>query len=171
MIWSLRSGHRAAALALRRRSLTWAAALRILLLLRTQDFHHFPKVDRNIAQLQSYAGSLRARTNKFRTLNNQIAATRLLAQQGFDASRCTHHALTCHACMHHACPPPCTYDWNWRPSMHPPIWGSCAEPVPCVHALYPQFRASRTSRPLSGVSNILRQPALRMLLTALEIHP
>ena len=53
-----------------------------------QDFHSFPKVDRNINQLQSYAGSLRARTNKFRTLNNQIAATRLLAQQGFDASRC-----------------------------------------------------------------------------------
>lgn len=52
-----------------------------------QDYQQFPKVDRNIQQLQVYAGSLRARTNKFRTLNNQIAATRLLAQQGFDASR------------------------------------------------------------------------------------
>ncbi len=54
---------------------------------RLQDFQSFPKVDRNIQQLQNFAGSLRARTNKYRTLNNQIAATRLLAQQGFDASR------------------------------------------------------------------------------------
>lgn len=52
-----------------------------------QDYHNFPKVDRSITQLQQYAESLRARTNKFRTLDNQIAATRLLAQQGFDASR------------------------------------------------------------------------------------
>lgn len=52
-----------------------------------QDFQHFPKVDRNIQQLQHFAGSLRAKTNKFRSLNNQIAATRLLAQQGFDATR------------------------------------------------------------------------------------
>mmetsp|Transcript_22946 Transcript_22946/g.58630 ORF Transcript_22946/g.58630 Transcript_22946/m.58630 type:complete len:864 (-) Transcript_22946:363-2954(-) len=54
-----------------------------------QDFHSFPQVERNITQLQQYAETLRARTNKFRTLNNQIAATRLLAQQGFDASRLT----------------------------------------------------------------------------------
>ncbi len=70
------------------------------------DFQHFPKVDRNIQQLQTYAGSLRARTNKFRTLNNQIAATRLLAQQGFDANRrgpCT-RVLDDGAAMH---PLPC----------------------------------------------------------------
>eukprot|EP00955_Chlamydomonas_euryale_P111833 366093-Chlamydomonas_euryale.AAC.8 len=53
-----------------------------------QDFQHFPKVDRNIQQLQHFADSLRAKTNKFRSLNNQIAASRLLAQQGFDATRC-----------------------------------------------------------------------------------
>lgn len=52
-----------------------------------QDHHNFPRIERNIVQLQQFAESLRSRTNKFRTLDNQIAATRLLAQQGFDASR------------------------------------------------------------------------------------
>ena len=57
----------------------------------SQDFH-FPTVDRNIQQLQSYADTLRARTNQ--SLDNQIAATRLLAQQGFDATRLTHDVNT-----------------------------------------------------------------------------
>ncbi|KAG1678895.1 hypothetical protein FOA52_003563 [Chlamydomonas sp. UWO 241] len=59
-----------------------------------QDFQNFPKVDRNIQQLQHYASSLRAKTNKFRSLNNQIAATRLLAQQGFDATRLNQDVTT-----------------------------------------------------------------------------
>mmetsp|Transcript_26955 Transcript_26955/g.58903 ORF Transcript_26955/g.58903 Transcript_26955/m.58903 type:complete len:850 (+) Transcript_26955:117-2666(+) len=67
----------------------WQSLLHQTQDLVTQDHHSFPKVARNIVQLQQYAESLRARTNKFRTLNNQIAATRLLAQQGFDATRLT----------------------------------------------------------------------------------
>ena len=99
-----------------------------ILLLRTQDFHHFPKVDRNIAQLQSYAGSLRARTNKFRTLNNQIAATRLLAQQGFDASRCV---FMQGGGAPHA---PCVPSHARTPGCHacPP----CREDVPCAHTMH-----------------------------------
>ncbi len=65
----------------------WSSLLHSTQDLVTQDHHSFPRVDRNILQLQQYAESLRARTNKFRSLDNQIAATRLLAQQGFDASR------------------------------------------------------------------------------------
>ncbi|GAX79377.1 hypothetical protein CEUSTIGMA_g6819.t1 [Chlamydomonas eustigma] len=60
----------------------------------TSDYHQFPRVDRNIQQLQSYAGALRAKTNKFRTHNNQVAATRLLAQQGFDATRLNQEVST-----------------------------------------------------------------------------
>jgi len=44
--------------------------------------------------LQHFADSLRAKTNKFRSLNNQIAASRLLAQQGFDATRLTQDVTT-----------------------------------------------------------------------------
>ncbi len=52
-----------------------------------QDNYAFPRVERNLPQLSGFAASLKNKTNKYRSLNNQIAATRLLAQQGFDASK------------------------------------------------------------------------------------
>jgi hypothetical protein len=57
-----------------------------------QDNYGFPQVERSLPQLQQYAESLRAKTSKFRTLSNQVATTRLLAQQGFDAGRWGIHA-------------------------------------------------------------------------------
>lgn len=64
------------------------------LVLQTQDLvaqnqNNFPRVSKDLLQLQQYAESLRARTNRFKSLQNQTAATRLLAQQGFDSSRLT----------------------------------------------------------------------------------
>lgn len=46
-----------------------------------------PRVERSLPQLQQYADALRTRTNRYRGPAEQAAATRLLAQQGFDASR------------------------------------------------------------------------------------
>ncbi|KAJ9514536.1 hypothetical protein QJQ45_016279 [Haematococcus lacustris] len=72
----------------------WSSLLSDTQSLVTQDFHSFPRVERNLAQLQQYAQTLRARAGNFRSLNNQIAATRLLAQQGFDTSRLTQDVTT-----------------------------------------------------------------------------
>ncbi len=52
-----------------------------------QDFSNVPRVERSLPQLQQYADALRSRTNRYRGPAEQAAATRLLAQQGFDASR------------------------------------------------------------------------------------
>ncbi|EFJ49173.1 hypothetical protein VOLCADRAFT_120776, partial [Volvox carteri f. nagariensis] len=54
-----------------------------------QDFSNVPRVERSLPQLQQYADALRSRTNRYRGPEEQAAATRLLAQQGFDASRLT----------------------------------------------------------------------------------
>ncbi|GLC39227.1 hypothetical protein PLESTM_000866000 [Pleodorina starrii] len=54
-----------------------------------QDLNNVPRVERSLPQLQQYADALRSRTNRYRGPAEQAAATRLLAQQGFDASRLT----------------------------------------------------------------------------------
>eukprot|EP00798_Chlamydomonas_sp_ICE-L_P020446 gene20446-27235_t len=72
----------------------WRSLLNSTSDLVTQDHHNFPRVDRSIQQLQQYAETLRSRTSKFRTTDNQISASRLLAQQGFDASRLTQDVVT-----------------------------------------------------------------------------
>jgi nuclear pore complex protein Nup93 len=55
----------------------------------TQDFLNFPRVQRDLLQLQQAAEQARARTSRIRSLPNAIAAARLLAQQGVDAGRLT----------------------------------------------------------------------------------
>lgn len=73
----------------------WQALLNQTESLVKQDFHSFPRVDRNLSQLQQLAESVKARTaNKQRSLNEQLAATRLLARQGFDAGRLTQETAT-----------------------------------------------------------------------------
>ncbi|GFR48472.1 hypothetical protein Agub_g10163, partial [Astrephomene gubernaculifera] len=54
-----------------------------------QDYNNVPRVERSLPQLQQYADALRSRTNRYRGPAEQAAATRLLAQQGFDANRLT----------------------------------------------------------------------------------
>eukprot|EP00198_Chlamydomonas_reinhardtii_P014412 XP_001703749.1 predicted protein [Chlamydomonas reinhardtii] len=54
-----------------------------------QEYNNVPRVERTLPQLQQYADALRSRTNRFRGPAEHAAATRLLAQQGLDATRLT----------------------------------------------------------------------------------
>lgn len=54
-----------------------------------QDYLSFPRVQRDLGQLQQAAEQARARTSKILSVPNAIAAARLLAQQGVDTSRLT----------------------------------------------------------------------------------
>ncbi|KXZ50944.1 hypothetical protein GPECTOR_14g190 [Gonium pectorale] len=58
-----------------------------------EDYNTVPRVERSLPQLQQYADALRARTNRYRGPAEQAAATRLLAQQGFDANRLTNEVV------------------------------------------------------------------------------
>lgn len=52
-----------------------------------QDRHGYPKVQRDLTGLLLSSQSARARTSRVRSQDEQAAATRLLAMQGFDAGR------------------------------------------------------------------------------------
>ncbi|KAG2493502.1 hypothetical protein HYH03_008318 [Edaphochlamys debaryana] len=65
----------------------WSSLLQQSADLIGQDYNTLPRVERNLPQLQQYAEALRSRTNRYRGPQEQAAATRLLAQQGFDATR------------------------------------------------------------------------------------
>lgn len=53
----------------------------------TQDRHGYPKVQRDLTGLLQSSQAARARTSRVRSQEEAAAATRLLAQQGFDAAR------------------------------------------------------------------------------------
>lgn len=72
----------------------WQSLLQQSQDLVTQDYSNYPRVERTLPQLQQYADVLRSRTNRYRTPADQAAATRLLAQQGFDASRLTQEVVS-----------------------------------------------------------------------------
>ena len=56
--------------------------------LREQDSQGLPRIERDIPQLEQFSQKLRARTQRIDNSADQIAATRLLAQEGFNAQRC-----------------------------------------------------------------------------------
>jgi hypothetical protein len=55
-----------------------------------QDHHGYPVVQRDLQGLLQSSQAARARTSRVRSAADQAAASRLLANQGFDASRCAH---------------------------------------------------------------------------------
>jgi hypothetical protein len=52
-----------------------------------QDYHGYPVVQRDLPGLLQATQQVRSRTSRVRTLAEQTAATKLLAHQGFDATR------------------------------------------------------------------------------------
>lgn len=64
-----------------------AILTRDCLFTRSQDHHNFPRVERDLSQLQQFADTLLGRTKRYRTIGSQNAASRLLAEQGFDTTR------------------------------------------------------------------------------------
>jgi len=52
-----------------------------------QDHHGYPVVQRDLQGLLQSSQTARARTSRVRSAADQAAASRLLANQGFDASR------------------------------------------------------------------------------------
>ncbi|KAK9867148.1 hypothetical protein WJX84_008824 [Apatococcus fuscideae] len=55
--------------------------------LASRDAHGLPRIDRDIPQLEQLSQKLRSRTQRLDNSADQIAATRLLAQEGFNAQR------------------------------------------------------------------------------------
>ena len=54
---------------------------------KTKDYHGYPVVQRDLPGLLQATQQVRSRTSRVRTLAEQTAATKLLAHQGFDATR------------------------------------------------------------------------------------
>ncbi|MEW5311171.1 MAG: hypothetical protein WDW38_002907 [Sanguina aurantia] len=59
-----------------------------------QNHHNFPRVERDLGQLQQFADTLLGRTKRYRTIGSQNAASRLLAEQGFDTTRLAQDVTT-----------------------------------------------------------------------------
>ncbi len=55
--------------------------------MHAQDSQGLPRIERDIRQLEQYSQKLRARTQRIDNSADEIAATRLLAQEGFNAQR------------------------------------------------------------------------------------
>jgi hypothetical protein len=50
-----------------------------------QDTQGFPRVDRDISQVEAFSSNLKAKSQRLDTHADALAATRLLAQEGFNS--------------------------------------------------------------------------------------
>lgn len=50
-----------------------------------QDTHGFPRVDRDISQVEAFSQNLKAKSQRLDSHGDALAATRLLAQEGFNS--------------------------------------------------------------------------------------